>query len=306
VVIPPLYAQAVTRSPWPLLIAIAVTVGIGIGSVATRDQRRLPAPVATGPAHTEGPVYVAIGDSFTAGDAIGVPQPGLRHCLRSADNYPSLVARELGYALTDVSCSGATTHGVLNPSSYEAAQVAAVTRKAALVTVSIGGNDLGTYSSLILTCLRKSRPDARGAPCRTSLAASLSAGNATITRRVGTVLDAVRERAPSAKVLVITYLGLMPHDGTCAAAPFSRADVAWFASVEDGVSDAMAAAAERRDVDVVDAHDLSRDHHVCSGKKAWVNGPRPKDGDGILFHPNGAGERAVAEAVIDHLRASHS
>jgi lysophospholipase L1-like esterase len=296
----------VNRSTWPLLIAIAVTLAVGIGSVATRDERRPEAPVPTSPAQADGPAYVAIGDSFTAGDAIGVPQPGPSRCLRSTSNYPSLIARELGYALTDVSCSGATTRGVLNPSPYQAAQISALSKKTALVTVSIGGNDLGTYSTLILTCLRKSRPNAQGAPCRASLAGSIAAGRAIVTQRVGVVLDAVRQRAPQARILVVTYLGLMPHHGTCAAVPFSTGDVAWFATVEDAVSDAVAAAAEQRDIEVVDAHDLSRDHHVCSGSKAWVNGPRPRNGDGILFHPNGAGERAVADAVIDHLRESQS
>lgn len=295
-----------TRSPLPLLLAVAVTLAVGIGSVATRDARKPHTPNPTTPTHASGPAYVAIGDSFTAGDAIGTAQPGSGHCLRSTSNYPSLIAHRLGYVLTDASCSGATTHGALAASRYEGPQISALTRKTALVTVSIGGNDVGTYSTLILTCLRKSRPDAQGAPCRTALAPSLPAANTTITERVGTVLDAVRDRAPHAKILVITYPGLMPHDGTCAATPFSTADVAWFASVEDDVADSMSAAAEQRGIDVVDAHDLSRDHHVCSGKKAWVNGPQPKNGDGILFHPNGAGERAVADAVIDRLRPSQS
>ena len=195
------------------------------------------------PAVQEGPSYVAIGDSFTAGDSIGEPQPGSGHCLRSTRNYPSLVARDLGYVLTDVSCSGATTHGVLASSSYAPAQIAALSAKTALVTVSIGGNDLGTFTSMILTCLRRSRPHAPGAPCRTALNSSVSAGSATITQRVGAVLDAIHDRAPKARVLLITYPGLMPHHGTCAATPFTDADVAWFAKVEDRVSAAMSAAA---------------------------------------------------------------
>jgi len=288
------------------MIAIAVTIAVGIGSVATRDDRLPQPPAATTPAHADGPAYVALGDSFTAGDGIGEPQPHSGHCLRSTSNYPSLIARQLGYALTDVSCSGATTHGVLNKTSYEPAQISALNAKTALVTVSIGGNDLGTYTSMIITCLRKSRPTAQGAPCSASLNATLTAGRATIAQRVGTVLDAIRDRAPKAKVLFITYIGLMPHKGTCAAAPFSKADVAWFAGVGDGLSVAVAKAAEQHDVHVIDMHDLGRDHHVCSGAKAWVNGPRPRDHDGILFHPNGAGEKATAQAVVDYLRDSRS
>jgi hypothetical protein len=64
----------------------------------------------------------------------------------------------------------------------------------------------------------------------------------------------------------------------------------------------MAAAAKERNIDVVDTFAQSRGHEVCSGREAWVNGPRPKKLDGLLYHPNAAGERAVAYAVVERLR----
>jgi lysophospholipase L1-like esterase len=292
----------VTRSPWPLVIAIAMTVAIGIGSFATRDDRVRPESTASAPEDLSGPGYVAIGDSFTAGGAIGELQPGTGSCLRSTRNYPSLVARQLGYVLTDVSCFGATTGDVLRGDDGVPAQVAALNGKTSLVTVSIGGNDFGIYTSLMLTCMRTSKPTDRGAPCRTALASKLAGETSSIASRVGTVLDAVAKRAPKAKVLVISYARLMPPDNTCSAIPFSRPDVAWFASIEKTLSKAMTAAARNRNLPVVDMHALSRGHDVCTGSKAWVNGPRPKKQDGILFHPNGAGEKAVAAAVEAQIR----
>jgi lysophospholipase L1-like esterase len=293
----------VTRSPWPLLISIGLTVAIGIGSFATRDDRRPVEPPTSVPGPTSGPAYVAIGDSFTAGGAIGELQPGTGNCLRSTRNYPSLVARKLGYVLTDVSCFGATTGDVRNGDDGLPAQAAALDAKTALVTVSIGGNDFGIYTSLMLTCMRTSKPTDLGAPCRTALASKLAAETPSIASRVGRVLDDVQKRAPKAKVLVVTYARLMPTDDTCSAIPFSRPDVAWFASIEETLSAAMTKAARNRNLPVVDMHELSRGHDVCSGSKAWVNGPRPKDQDGILFHPNGAGERAVAAAVENAVRS---
>jgi lysophospholipase L1-like esterase len=285
-----------------LLISIGLTVAIGIGSFATRDDRVKPEPSASAPEQVSGPAYVAIGDSFTAGGAIGELQPGTGSCLRSTRNYPSLVARDLGYVLTDVSCFGATTGDVLRGDDGVAAQVAALNGKTSLVTVSIGGNDFGIYTSLMLTCMRTSKPTDRGAPCRTALASKLAGETSSIASRVGSVLDAVTKRAPKAKVLVISYSRLMPTDDTCSAIPFSQPDVAWFASIEATLSKAMTAAARNRDLPVVDMHALSRGHDVCTGSKAWVNGPRPKKLDGILFHPNGAGEKAVAAAVQAELR----
>jgi hypothetical protein len=46
----------------------------------------------------------------------------------------------------------------------------------------------------------------------------------------------------------------------------------------------------------------SKGHDLCSGGAAWVNGLDPANGDGVVLHPNGAGEQAVAQAVAAKLR----
>jgi lysophospholipase L1-like esterase len=171
-----------------------------------------------------------------------------------------------------------------------------------VVTVSVGGNDLGVYSTIFLTCMRESRPNGPGAPCEALFNQKLITKSIEVGQRVGEILDEVKKRAPKARILVITYLSLMPHDLACAATPFTNRDVLWFAGIENRLAGAISSAAEQRDIDVLDAHEMSQDHNVCTGHKAWVNGPRPKPRDGILFHPNGAGERAVAAAVDDYLR----
>jgi lysophospholipase L1-like esterase len=290
------------RSPWPLVAAIGVTVAVGIGGLVSADGR---APTNASRQDVPTPTirYVAIGDSFTAGGDMGPQQAGSGTCLRSSVNYPSLVAEELGYALTDVSCVGATTQHVLDGSrAVPTAQVDAVDDETDLVTVSIGGNDLRLYADMLFTCLRVSRPGSDGAPCRSSAGRTMAQKLPDVKLRLGRVLDEIRERAPDAHVLVVTYLGLMPTDTTCASTPFAPRDVSWFAGVERSIATAMAAAARERKVDVVDGHALSRGHDVCRGKAAWVNGARPKTDDGLLYHPNSAGERALAKAIADRLR----
>jgi len=292
------------RSPWPLLAAVAITLTVGVGSLVTRDDRAVQSS-AVRPVKSTGPEYVAIGDSYTAGGRIGSLQPGGTNCLRSSRNYPSLVAAELGFALRDVSCYGASTKDVLEgDSSGIPAQVDALSKKTKQVTVSIGGNDLGIFSSMFLTCVRTSQPHTPGAPCQQQFEGKLAAKMLQVRERVGAVLDEVEKRAPQASVLVINYLRLMPQVSPCSLTPFADRDVFWFASVERRLSDAVSAAARQRHLDVVDAHKLSENHDICSGRAAWVNGPRPKNLDGLLFHPNGVGERVLAKAVVEEVRDS--
>jgi lysophospholipase L1-like esterase len=290
------------RSPWLLLAAVAVTIAVGVGAYVTRDDRAVQ-NAAVRPVKSSGPQYVAIGDSFTSGGHIGTLQPGGADCLRSSRNYPSLVAKDMGYALRDVSCFGASTKDVLEGDSPGVpAQVAALSDATKQVTVSIGGNDLGIFSTMFLTCVRISQPHSPGAPCRQQFEGRLAAKMLLVSQRVGAVLDKVKELAPNASVLVVNYLSLMPQNAPCASIPFADRDVLWFAGVEQRLSNAVQSAAEQRNLDVVDAHALSEDHGICSGPGAWVNGPRPKKLDGLLFHPNGVGERAIANAIVAHLR----
>src|SRR4051794_34201979 len=82
--------------------ALAVTVAV-------------PAAPGRAAAATAGSSYVAMGGSSAAGRGVPPVQSstGAAACSRSGNNYPSIVARDLGADLTDASCSGATTANVL-------------------------------------------------------------------------------------------------------------------------------------------------------------------------------------------------
>ena len=91
--------------------------------------------------------YVALGDSYTAG--LGVPEQtgATAGCGQSTSSYPYLVARSLRLDLTDMSCSSATiadlTAAQPTGQGTNPAQLSALSSGTALVTVSIGGNDIG-------------------------------------------------------------------------------------------------------------------------------------------------------------------
>jgi lysophospholipase L1-like esterase len=257
-----------------------------------------PAPSAP----RRGPIYVALGDSYTAGGPIGVLQEHGFVCQRSTRNYPSLVASTLDLPLTDVSCGGATSDGLLESVRGAPAQIDAIRPTTRVVTVGVGGNDFGLYSSLLLTCPDLSKPGLSGAPCRDRLGAEIAPKIPAISAKVGAALAAVVRKAPNAEVMVVGYPRLMPSSGTCEEAPYTAGDVAWMASLESDLAASLAAAARAHDVTFVPMYARSKGHDVCSGDAAWVNGLKPPDGDGLALHPNAAGERAIADAVTTRLR----
>ena len=250
----------------------------------------------------QGPFYVALGDSYTAGGPIGALQERGFFCQRSTRNYPSLVASTLDLPLTDVSCSGATSDGLQESVRGAPAQIDAIKRRTRVVTVGIGGNDFGLYSSLLLTCPDLSKPGVSGAPCRDRLGAAIAPRIPAIGAKVGATLAAVARKAPKAEVLLVGYPRLLPPSGTCEEAPYTAGDVAWMASLESDLAASLAAAARSNGVTYVPMYARSKGHDVCSGDAAWVNGLNPPDGDGLTLHPNAAGEKAIAAAVTTKLR----
>jgi len=286
-----------SRSLWLLVLSIVLTVAVGVTAYATRDERTAPrnhpTPVQQPP---HGPEYVAIGDSFTAGGPIGAIQAGAEDCVRSHNGYPTRVARKLDLSITDVSCGGATTADALKGSDAIPAQVAAVTPKAKLVTVSVGGNDHGIYVTAFIDCLRYAKVTRVGAPCKANLGSTFTRRVSSVQESVSAVLRAVRRRAPDARVMVVTYLRLLPDDDECSALPYPVGDVAWVTQVERSLAEAMRRAAVAQGVEVVDMQRLSAGHDACS-PEPWVNGLRPKAKDGWFLHPNAAGAKAVAVAV---------
>src|SRR5580693_1936957 len=119
-------------------------------AAATSSPAAVPASTPTPGPRAEnvlrGP-YVALGDSYAAG--LGVPEQtgATAGCGQSTSSYPFLVARSLRLDLTDMSCSSATipdmTAAQPTGDGTNPAQLSALSSGTALVTVSIGGNDIG-------------------------------------------------------------------------------------------------------------------------------------------------------------------
>ena len=305
------------RRTRPAAVALALALlaaGCSSGAPASAPSpsgsgSTVPPRTSTGP--TTGTVgrYVALGDSYSAGPL--VPTTDLAGgCARSDHNYPSLVAERLGVGtFVDVTCSAATTRDLTHVQATFGdarvpAQLKAVTRDTDLVTLGIGGNDLGLFSTLINTCTRLRAADPTGAPCARRLAArgpDLEAATRTISARVTAALGEIERRAPGAEVLLVGYPRLVPDSGTCPQLPLARGDYAAGRRISEGLDRSLRQAARRTRVTFVDMYGASRGHDICSAEP-WVNGRVTDRLRALAYHPLAAGMRADADAVVAALR----
>jgi lysophospholipase L1-like esterase len=134
--------------------------------------------------------YVALGDSFSSG--VGTGSYTLSSsCRRGVYAYPWLVAQQRpNTSLAFVACSGATTADVM------ATQIGSVTAQTNIVSMTIGGNDIG-FSDLIRQCTL--------GDCSAALDRTRASLATVLGPRLDTVYTATRSRALTASVVVLGY-----------------------------------------------------------------------------------------------------
>lgn len=248
------------------------------------------------PTLSPGSQFVALGSSFAAGP--GIPQQAAT-CGRSDHNYPHLVAASLGLVLTDVSCSGATTGNILDtPQGNAAPQLSALQPETALVTLTIGGNDI-TYSASTGRC-GGAKPEDR---CTDKLDKEAIAQVASkLTARLGDVVDAIRAKSPRAVIVMVPYPRVIPAQSQrCAAVGLVDADADYLTGLGQQLEDAMVGAAQAHGALVADVYPDSDGHGPCADEgNRWVNGAVPA-GSGVSFHPTARGHEAMAAQVLQVL-----
>ena len=245
---------------------------------------------------------MALGSSMAAGPGIKPSAPGAPFGSgRSARNYAHLVAEQLGLDLADVTFSGATTANLLTERQRNAPpQIEALDGTETLVTITIGGNDVGYVPLLMgaaLPALLRKLPSIRELLDRSAREKALH-GVGDALSAVGT---AVRRRAPRARVMFVDYLTLLPPPGV-AAPPLSteQADLGRF--VAERLEEATAAAAQSTGCEVVRAGQASREHHAWSADPWTVGAGLPLPWRPAPFHPNAAGMRAAADLILRRIK----
>ncbi|WP_307535156.1 ricin-type beta-trefoil lectin domain protein [Streptomyces sp. V3I8] len=248
-----------------------------------------------------GPDYVAMGSSFAAGPGITPVQSGngAAACGRSSNNYPSIVARDIGANLTDVSCSGATTaHLLTDDQSGQAPQVRSVTGATRVVTITIGGNDVNYLGSLGSYSCQTSG----GTNCGSVDQNAINQTFDVLTGRLQNVVNAVHDASPQAHVFLVNYFTILPDSGVCTDVPLTGDQAAFERSIATRLASATATAATTTGATLVDLGAASRGHDACASAP-WVETYRPAAGR-AQYHPNEAGMKAAATLVESALAAS--
>jgi lysophospholipase L1-like esterase len=246
--------------------------------------------------------YVALGSSMAAGPGIRPTADGAPfRAGRSARNYPHLVAEKLGLDLVDVTYSGATTANVLADSQHGAPpQVDALDGSEDLVTVTIGGNDVGYVRLLFaagLPRLARHLPLLGGRLREQLDPAARDRALIDIAESLKEVGRTLRQRAPRARVLFVDYLTLLPPEGT-SAPPLADRDLAVGRHIADTLARVTAEAAADTGCDVVRVAQASRDHHAWSAEPWTTKFGLPLPCRPAPLHPNAAGMQVVADLVV--------
>lgn len=286
-----------------LLVSGAVVPGTApAASAAPMWPVPEPYPVPTDPPERladlpPGSEYVALGDSYSAG--YGLPTPTrlpTNACAQSARDYPHRLAARFGFALTDVTCAGATSEDVTTRNQFAGVppQIESLSPSTRLVTLTIGGNDadlFGTAASCLAISAQGPVFSGRDAPsCESSLVRDgedqLRAKiQSRVALGVADTLAAVRRAAPNAVVVFLGYPAIFPDAehtpatgcfrsaldlGTLAGSfpsdtfPFTDADVEYLHGVQEELDTASASAADAAGVRFVDVLADTADHSACA------------------------------------------
>ncbi|MBI3438427.1 MAG: SGNH/GDSL hydrolase family protein [Proteobacteria bacterium] len=241
-----------------------------------------------------------LGSSFAAGAGTGPVAPGSPpRCFQSSVNYARLLAAHMNLALADASCAGATSTNLLNAWRELPAQIDAITSDTALVTITVGGNDLAFAGNLTAaSCEQGETIHVAGMtlPCPSPFPVSADAYDA-LERNLIEVARQSAARAPHARIIFIQYVTLVPQR-QCPQSRLTEAEATELRGVARRLADITNRAATRSGAAILPMDRLSERHTPCD-PDPWSVG-LPGDYNEVMgapWHPNRRGMQVIAERL---------
>ncbi|WP_233265407.1 SGNH/GDSL hydrolase family protein [Leifsonia sp. AG29] len=270
------------------LLALGALLAGCTGGGAAQPETAATAPATTPtPAPTRDPFpsepltattrYIAIGDSYAAGMGGGEEQGA---CRLSANGYPAQFARRSGVDLVvNAACAGATTTDLL------AHQLLALDDRTDLVTLSVGGNDLGV-AAIATDCAAR-----RAEACRNEVTGALSLLN-VLPDRLDDVYAAVAKAAPNARIVVTGYA--LMWDAADPSAPDFQTSAAMNAATI-GLNEVIRQAVDKQRAAGVAMTYVEPDFagHAINDPVPWLHHSGP-----YAFHPTARGYAEYTKRLL--------
>ena len=322
-----------------LCLALLVTpVGAHVGDAFSRNVCKVVQREGCGVAAGSGQTpleqatsgrYVALGDSYSSGEGAWDYEEGTdfddrddlwpfnddeeehNRCHRSAHAYSQVLGDNNDFAggTTFVACSGSVMSDLDNPNHQETGedpQLEALDDDVSLVTMTMGGNDLG-FADVVKDCIVNG---ARGVPfvatCQEKHDQRIDDLLPQLQQQLIDRYRQIREQAPNARIVIIGYPQLFVDNPSDSYGNLLfKEDQVWMNEKAAALNAMLREAARQAGVEFVDPTEAFRDHGIGSDDP-WINdldlgGPGMMVADPSSFHPNAAGHAAIAELVQQQL-----
>jgi hypothetical protein len=291
------------------------------------------------PAVTLGGGYVAMGDSYSAGEGLAPYLPGTdtppagNDCHRSDRAYPELLRLRPAVAPVFVACSGARSGQLFGHAQRTAPPPAPVQAAGGvlgpgvrLVTLTIGGNDV-RFTGILRHCFlnrdcldvpfepgppgddEAADPLPPAAPLRDWARAALP----VVERRLTAVFSAIRTQAPNARIIALGYPRLFPvgkrtlqfNDCDSILRQVDIGERDGLDALQRDFNATIAAAARSAGIDFIDPSAAFDLHEACGVLGGMINAAKLTHGtaDRGAFHPTATGQKVLARLVACRLRS---
>lgn len=253
-------------------LSLAVVAGVVAAMVA-------PAVASADPG-SEALNYVAMGDSFASGTGAGnyaemnADSWKGGDCYQSQNGYSPLLADQLGAELDFQSCSGAKVEDIYND------QMGTLSSDTDLVTLSVGGNDVG-FADVIITCTVSGTDS-----CVSRVDEAEADAVARFPSLLGDLYAEISSRAPNAQVMVLGYPLLFIEKTCLGNTGINVNEQARINAANHVLNDLIATAASNAGFTYVNPVPNFDGHGVCADD-SYINGLRANVPES--YHPNANG-----------------
>jgi lysophospholipase L1-like esterase len=226
--------------------------------------------------------YVALGDSYSSGVGSGGYSGG--SCDRSSSAFPALwAANHADATFAFAACAAATV------ASVTGTQLSALNASTTVITITVGGNDVG-FESVLTICVLEG-----ASACESAVNAGEAKARGTLSSSVATLYRAIAARAPAARILVVGYPDFydLSSTRTCPGLDSSSRT-----KIDEGIGvldDVIASAARSAGVDFIDSRSAFAGHEICDSIP-WLHSLDITE-PGASYHPTAAGQTAYLSVL---------